>query len=369
MENRELMRGAVELTAPREGVNDDVVRVVEWHVADGASVSAEQIAVTIETTKATIDLAAGANGFLFRAAHAGSEVGVGGCLAIIAPSAQRPATTGAHADQTKDAVQAVVTAKARPLLRQHGLSASDFPGLAVIRAEDVERLLACRDSSKDDAVARQFAGQPLDPAIDWDEVLRRADAEQLGALLTALRRRMKARYDRHVPTGTLLHDRWQLARDHGFGEGTSVYDECLILGNVKVGKHCWIGPFTVLDGQGNLSIGDHVDIGTGAHIYSHNTIARALSGHAAPLYRQATTIGSCCFIAPHAVIGPGTRIGDHSFVAAGSYVEGTFPSHSLISGNPARLTGRTIVRGNNVQLQRDTCDHSAVETSASSKSV
>jgi hypothetical protein len=38
------------------------------------------------------------------------------------------------------------------------------------------------------------------------------------------------RYQRHVPTGT--NDRWALAKEFGFGSDSSVYDECLILGEV-----------------------------------------------------------------------------------------------------------------------------------------
>ena len=88
---------------------------------------------------------------------------------------------------------------------------------------------------------------------------------------------MREKFRRHVSVGDLLTDRWEIARDYGFGEGTSCYDNVLILGDVKVGKHCWIGPNVILDGQGGLTIGDHCDISAGAQIYTHHTIARSLS--------------------------------------------------------------------------------------------
>jgi acetyltransferase-like isoleucine patch superfamily enzyme len=53
------------------------------------------------------------------------------------------------------------------------------------------------------------------------------------------------------------------------------------------------------------------------------------------------------------VIGAGTIIDDHSFVAAGSYVEGRFPSHSYIAGNPATRIGRVLVEGDRAQLLRE----------------
>ena len=345
------MSDPVQLLAPREGVNDDVVRIVEWRVADGDQVAADQIVVIIETTKATVDVAASGSGYLHHLAPQGGEVAVGAPLAWITAQPRRPAVSSAGQPSAAASTQ-VVTAKAQPLLEQHGLTAADFPGLAVIRTSDVEQLLAQRASTPQPQLARRFRGELLDPAANWDEVLQRADSRQLAELLDALRRRMKAQHNRHVPTGTLLHDRWQLAKDHGFGEGTSVYDECLILGEVQVGKHCWVGPYTVLDGQGGLSIGDYVDIGAGAHLYSHNTIQRALTGHQAPLFRKATRIGNCCFIAPHAVIGAGTVLGDRCFVAAGSYVEGAFPEGTFIAGNPAKAAGKIVVQGNKAHINR-----------------
>jgi acetyltransferase-like isoleucine patch superfamily enzyme len=342
------------IAAPREGVNDDVVRVVEWLIEEGAAVNAGQVVAVVETTKATIDVTAESSGYLFPLVAAGADVSIGGRLGAITPRPQRPVECD-HSPTARATVgNTVVTAKAKPLLEQHGLTLADFPALSVIRASDVEQLLAIRATKAETNKTRCFRGETLDPTTNWDEVLQRADGRQLQGLLEALRRRMKARFDRHVPTGSLLNDRWQLAQDHGFGEGTSVYDECVILGDVKVGKHCWIGPFTVLDGQGGLTIGDYVDIGTGSHIYSHNTIERALTGHLAPLYRQATRIGSCCFIAPHAVVAPGTHIGDHSFVATGSYVEGMFPSHSFISGNPAKQIGSVEIVGSRARLTLNT---------------
>jgi UDP-3-O-[3-hydroxymyristoyl] glucosamine N-acyltransferase len=79
-------------------------------------------------------------------------------------------------------------------------------------------------------------------------------------LIRDLGREMREKFRRHVSVGDLLTDRWEIARDYWFGEGTSCYDNVLILGDVEVGKHCWIGPNVILDGQGGLTIGDHCDI-------------------------------------------------------------------------------------------------------------
>src|SRR5688572_12634232 len=81
---------AAQLLAPREGVNDDAVRVVEWLVAEGTPVRAEQNVVVLETTKAVFELPAGAAGYLFPVVAAGSEASVGSPLALVARDSVRP---------------------------------------------------------------------------------------------------------------------------------------------------------------------------------------------------------------------------------------------------------------------------------------
>jgi acetyltransferase-like isoleucine patch superfamily enzyme len=279
----------------------------------------------------------------------GLEVAVGKPVAVLSPGPEKPRLESRPAEPISAGSEQVVTNKARDLIQQHGLSMEAFTGLSVVRSSDVEKLL--REHAQTVPSSRTFRGEALDPNTDWDALCDSESQRELMAMLTSLRRRMKAKFNRHVSTGDLLHDRWELAREYGFGEGTSVYDDCLILGDVKVGRDCWIGPGTILDGQGQLTVGDYVDIGAGAHLYTHNTIERALTGHKAPLFKKATKIGNCCFIAPQAIIAPGTVLGDHCFVAAGSYVEGNFPDNSYIAGNPAKRVGCVEVRGERARVR------------------
>jgi acetyltransferase-like isoleucine patch superfamily enzyme len=160
--------------------------------------------------------------------------------------------------------------------------------------------------------------------------------ESVRALIKTLRREKRERYHRHVSVGDLLTDRWEVARDYGFGEGTSCYDNVLILGDVKIGRNCWIGPNVILDGSGQgLFIGDHVDISAGVHIYTHETVKRATSGGAAGIEYAPTRIGSRVYIGPQSVIQKGVTIGDGVVIGAMSLVNRDVPSDTRVWGIPA----------------------------------
>lgn len=112
-----------------------------------------------------------------------------------------------------------------------------------------------------------------------------------------------------------------------------------IIGEPQIGKDVWIGAFTVVDGSGGLSIGDGCDISAGAQIYSHSTVARAVSDRGLPLERKRTRIGRNVHVGANAVVLMGSDIGDNCIVGAGAVVkEGTVaPPFSVLVGVPARV--------------------------------
>ena len=92
------------------------------------------------------------------------------------------------------------------------------------------------------------------------------------------REEMKKDFHRILPIGDYISDRWEKAKYCGFGEGTSIYDSSIVLGNVVIGKSTWIGPNTILDGSGGvLQIGDNCDISAGVQIYTHDTVDRVIN--------------------------------------------------------------------------------------------
>ena len=107
--------------------------------------------------------------------------------------------------------------------------------------------------------------------------------EELKALLVREQFSVQQQWNRSLPFADYIVDRWGKAQSLGFGEGSSIYDSSLVLGDVKVGKNTWIGPFTVLDGAASLVIGDHCSISAGVQIYTHDTVKWAVSGGGNPL--------------------------------------------------------------------------------------
>ncbi|MCK4624099.1 MAG: acyltransferase [Phycisphaerae bacterium] len=155
---------------------------------------------------------------------------------------------------------------------------------------------------------------------------------------------VQEQWDRSLPLGDYLVDRWEKARMLGFGEGSSVYDSCLLLGDVKVGEHTWIGPFTVMDGSGGLEIGSYCSISAGVQIYTHDTVQWALSGGKALPERAATRIGSYCYLGPNAIVTKGITIGDSCVIGANSLVLEDIPPGSKAFGTPCKVVGKTQLK-------------------------
>lgn len=170
--------------------------------------------------------------------------------------------------------------------------------------------------------------------------------DRLSCLLQDLRdlfnrRELEVRklWRRGLPFGDYIVDRWEKAAKLGFGDGSSIYDSSIVLGNVRVGCHTWIGPFTVLDGSGGLEIGDYCSISAGVQIYTHDTVSWAVSGGERQSEMAPVKIGSRTYIGPGVIIAKGVTIGSGCVIGANSFVNHTIPDHFKAWGTPARLIG------------------------------
>ena len=156
--------------------------------------------------------------------------------------------------------------------------------------------------------------------------------------LRSLAVRKKRQFNRRVSIGDLLTERIDNAAAYGFGEGTTMYDNVLVLGDVKVGQNTWIGPGCILDGSGrNLQIGNWCSISAGVQIYTHHTVNRSISLGEKPIDCAPTNIGNGVYVGPNAVIQMGVRVGDKAIIGANSLVNRDIPPGATAFGSPARI--------------------------------
>lgn len=167
--------------------------------------------------------------------------------------------------------------------------------------------------------------------------------DQLRGFWRSRREEVDGRYQRTLPFGDYVVDRWEKAEALGFGEGVSIYDSALVIGDVSVGQHTWVGPGVVLDGSGGLTIGAWCSISAGVQIYTHDSVAWATSGGAATTEHAPTRIGDRCYIGPNTVVAKGITIGDGCVVGAGSVVLHDLPAGCKAAGAPCRVIGETSV--------------------------
>lgn len=178
------------------------------------------------------------------------------------------------------------------------------------------------------------------------------DKSEVERLYFELREETNQKWERTLPIGELIVNRWEKAKYLNFDEGSSIYDSSIVMGRVEVGKDTWIGPNTLLDGTGGLlKIGTGCDISAGVHIYTHDTVKKCLSGGKLPIETGDVIIGDFTYIAPMTIISRGVTIGMHSLVAAHSLVKKSFEDFSIIAGIPAVQIGKVIIENDNVKLE------------------
>jgi acetyltransferase-like isoleucine patch superfamily enzyme len=183
-----------------------------------------------------------------------------------------------------------------------------------------------------------------------------AEPMDIGALQSLYANReaeVRHKWNRSLPFGELVGDRWERAHRLGFGEGASIYDSAIVLGSVQVGSATWIGPHVILDGSGSIVIGSTCSISAGVHVYSHDSVAWAVSGGKSSYIHAPVRIGDRCYIGPLTVIARGVSIGDGCIIGAHSLVLSDVPAGMFAAGVPAQIRGRVILaEDGSVTIQR-----------------
>lgn len=113
--------------------------------------------------------------------------------------------------------------------------------------------------------------------------------------------------------------------------------------NYYATRHGFIAPNVVFDANdySMITIGDATTISTDVvfltHDYSISKGLKLIDSKLSGRFLKPIRIGSNCFIGMRSILLPGTVLGDHVIVGAGSIVKGVFPDNVVICGNPARI--------------------------------
>jgi acetyltransferase-like isoleucine patch superfamily enzyme len=169
------------------------------------------------------------------------------------------------------------------------------------------------------------------------EVLEQDFYENLVEIVDVLRRQKKSAFNRFLPLGEYFGDRWARALEYGFGKGSSIYDSAVVIGDVQVGVDTWIGPNTLLDGSGGLTIGSNCSISAGVQVYSHDSVDWAISGGSASYKYTNTRIGDNTYIGPNSIISKGVTIGSGCIIGAQSFVNSDVADGQRVAGTPAKI--------------------------------
>ena len=106
---------------------------------------------------------------------------------------------------------------------------------------------------------------------------------------------------------------------------------------IRIGAHTSIGRHCLLDGRGDLSVGDNVNISSYALLVagSHD-----MQDPQFPATYQPIIIEDYAWIGTRALILQGVTIGRGAMVAAGAVVTRNVPPMEIVAGSPAKSIGK-----------------------------
>ena len=182
------------------------------------------------------------------------------------------------------------------------------------------------------------------------------DIERLGEsfekYMSLKRDEMKAKYNRVLPSGELIFNRFDKAKYLDCGENSSIHDTCAVYGKITIGNNVWVGPYTILEGSNaNLTIEDFVSINAGVMIYTHDSTKYYVSGGKSPFDKGPVTIKSNTVIGTMSMIGCNVTIGNHCIIGAHSFVNQDIPDFSIAAGVPAKVIGKVILSEKGVEFE------------------
>lgn len=140
-------------------------------------------------------------------------------------------------------------------------------------------------------------------------------------------------------------------KSEAIGDGTRIWQYCIVFPNAKIGKNCNICSHVLI--ENDVFIGDDVTIKSGVQLWDGVHIGdRVFVGPNAtfandhfprskeyPNQFLKTRVMNGASIGANATILPGLTIGEGAMVGAGSVVTRSVPPYAIVFGNPAVIAG------------------------------
>ena len=139
-------------------------------------------------------------------------------------------------------------------------------------------------------------------------------------------------------------------REPEIGKDAYVSDQAIVIGNVKIGDECYVGPGAILRGDyGRIVIGSGTAVEENVVVHAPPEkvcqIGKKVTlGHGAIIH--ARSIGDLAVVGMGAVVSLGVKIGERTIIAEGAVVRMSqkVPAGVVVAGNPA-----TVIREVTVQ--------------------
>jgi len=127
------------------------------------------------------------------------------------------------------------------------------------------------------------------------------------------------------------------------GRDVYISDQAVVIGDVKIGDGCYVGPGAILRGDYGT-----IEIGSGTAVEENVTIhappqrvcqigKKVTLGHGAIIH--ASTVGDLAVVGMGAVLSLGVEVGEKAIVAEGAVVRMSqkVPAGVVVAGNPATV--------------------------------
>jgi acetyltransferase-like isoleucine patch superfamily enzyme len=123
---------------------------------------------------------------------------------------------------------------------------------------------------------------------------------------------------------------------------------------IRIGRDCLIGEYSIIRGQGGVTIGDRVYTSPMTQLLAVNHVFRDPER---PFIEQGITakgiiVDDDVWLGANVVVTDGVRIGKGALVAAGAVVTEDVPAHAVVAGVPANLV--KMIDGQTTQYDMET---------------